>query len=214
MNAGMRHPPEDETPRDRGPSRAADPASGGPGLTPEEGADTAERTPLFVAALLLAIVVGGLVDLALDRPRGLTLHVVFEATLILLSLGTAVWLWRGWSRAQRSLREARERLRARRAERDAWRERAEDLLRGLGDAIDERLREWDLTPAERETALLLLEGYSHKRIARETDRSDRTVRQHAVSVYRKSGLAGRAELAGFFLGGLARRSRDGEPSPE
>jgi hypothetical protein len=26
-----------------------------------------------------------------------------------------------------------------------------------------------------------------------------TVRQHAVAVYRKSGLAGRAELSAFFL---------------
>jgi hypothetical protein len=31
------------------------------------------------------------------------------------------------------------------------------------------------------------------------DRSERTVRRHAVSVYRKSGLAGRAELLAFFL---------------
>jgi len=31
------------------------------------------------------------------------------------------------------------------------------------------------------------------------ERSERTVRQHAVAVYRKSGLAGRAELSAFFL---------------
>lgn len=29
--------------------------------------------------------------------------------------------------------------------------------------------------------------------------SERTVRQHAVQVYEKSGLGGRAELAAFFL---------------
>jgi hypothetical protein len=33
-------------------------------------------------------------------------------------------------------------------------------------------------------------------------RSERTVRQHAVAVYRKAGVAGRAELAAFFLSGL------------
>ncbi len=31
------------------------------------------------------------------------------------------------------------------------------------------------------------------------ERSERTVRQHAIAVYSKSGLAGRAELAAFFL---------------
>ena len=57
----------------------------------------------------------------------------------------------------------------------------------------------ELTPAEREVAILLLKGHSHKRIARLTERSDQTVRQHATAVYRKSGLSGRAELAAFFL---------------
>ena len=38
-----------------------------------------------------------------------------------------------------------------------------------------------------------------KEIAAIQEKSERTVRQHAVSVYRKSGLAGRAELSAFFL---------------
>jgi hypothetical protein len=32
-----------------------------------------------------------------------------------------------------------------------------------------------------------------------TGRRERTVRQHGVVVYQKSGLAGRAELAAYFL---------------
>src|SRR5690606_27259970 len=88
---------------------------------------------------------------------------------------------------------------AQRRERDLWRARAEQLLRGLGEAIDAQLRSWRLTPAERETALLLLKGLGHKEIAAVCGRSERTVRQHAVAVYRKSGLGGRAELSAFFL---------------
>jgi DNA-binding NarL/FixJ family response regulator len=44
-----------------------------------------------------------------------------------------------------------------------------------------------------------LKGRSHKEIAYISGRSERTVRQHAVSVYQKSHLGGRAELAAFFL---------------
>ena len=84
-------------------------------------------------------------------------------------------------------------------ERDAWRASAEAALAGLGHAIDERFSAWNLTPAEREVALLLLKGRSHKQIAFTTGRSERTVRQHAVAVYQKSRLNGRAELAAFFL---------------
>ncbi|MBK6842778.1 MAG: helix-turn-helix transcriptional regulator [Gemmatimonadetes bacterium] len=69
----------------------------------------------------------------------------------------------------------------------------------LGVAIDRQFAAWGLTPTEGEVALLLLKGYGHKQIAGSTGRSERTVRQHAVAVYQKAGLAGRAELAAFFL---------------
>jgi DNA-binding NarL/FixJ family response regulator len=49
------------------------------------------------------------------------------------------------------------------------------------------------------SSLFLLKGYGHKEIATLLGRSERTVRQHAVAVYRKSKLSGRAELAAFFL---------------
>jgi DNA-binding NarL/FixJ family response regulator len=70
-------------------------------------------------------------------------------------------------------------------------------------AIDDQLVKWQLTPTEREIAVLLLQGLGHKQIAGRTKRSERTVRQHAVTIYQKSGLQGRAELAAFFLEGLA-----------
>lgn len=71
-----------------------------------------------------------------------------------------------------------------------------------GEAIDEQFDRWHLTPAEREVALLLLKGHSHKAIAKHTDRSPQTVRQHAASVYEKGSLSGRAELAAYFLADL------------
>lgn len=48
-----------------------------------------------------------------------------------------------------------------------------------------------------------MKGRSHKQIAYATGRSERTVRQHAVAVYQKSGLNGRAELAALFLEDLS-----------
>ena len=68
-----------------------------------------------------------------------------------------------------------------------------------GILVDEQFGAWQLTPTEREVAMLLLKGHGHKQIAAATGRSERTVRQHAVAVYQKSGLQGRAELAAFFL---------------
>ena len=65
--------------------------------------------------------------------------------------------------------------------------------------MDRQFGEWGLTPAEKETAMFLLKGYSHKEVAGLTGRSERTVRQHAVNVYRKSSVSGRAELSAFFF---------------
>jgi len=158
------------------------------------------RFQLFLAVVFLAVFAGGLTDLALDRPESwLSAHVLFEFAVMALSLGLPVILWRGWIRASRSLSDLHRRLEARQAERDRWRESAQKALEGLGAAIDRQFQDWGLTPAEGEVALLLLKGYSHKHIAAATHRSERTVRQHAVAVYRKAGLSSRAELAAFFL---------------
>jgi DNA-binding CsgD family transcriptional regulator len=161
------------------------------------------RLELPLALLLLAIAAGGAIDLALDRPATwLSFHVVYEVALVLGAAATAAWLWRGWRRAEREGGELRRTLAARQAERDAWRASAEQALAGLGAAIDRQFESWGLTPAEREVALQVLKGKSHKEIAAATGRSERTVRQHAAAAYGKAGLDGRAALAAFFLEGL------------
>ena len=162
------------------------------------------RLRLLLALVLLATVIGGAVDLVLDAPESLrSAHVLFELLLIGAAMTTFVMLWRGWWRARRSLAETHEALERQRAERDAWRSSAEAALAGLGRAIEAKFEAWQLTPVEREIALLLLKGHSHKQIAFDTGRSERTVRQHAVDIYQKSGLRGRAEFAAFFLEGVA-----------
>lgn len=165
--------------------------------------ESARRLQLLLAIALASIVTGGTIDLIMDQPSDwLSFHVLFETLMIVGALLMATTLWLGWWRAERSLRDIRARLAARQAERDAWKESAQRALEGLASAIDAQFSAWGLTPAEREVALLLLKGYSHKHVAQETGRSERTARQHAAAVYHKAGLASRAELAAFFLDDL------------
>lgn len=155
---------------------------------------------LLLAGTLLVMVVGGTVDLWLDAPSDWRSgHVLFELAMLTFAMVTAAFLWREWARAERSVHDVQRALVERREERDAWQASARAALDGLGRSIDERFEAWGLTATEREIALLLLKGRRHKEIAFDTARSERTVRQHAVSVYHKSGLAGRAELSAFFL---------------
>jgi DNA-binding CsgD family transcriptional regulator len=162
--------------------------------------DAVARFRWLATVLLGAIAIGGAIDLALDRPTTLwSFHVLFEVGMLILSLGAVAFLWVGWQDTGRTLELTRTALEGRGAERDVWRARAEKFLSGLGEEIDRQFREWGLTPVERETALLLLKGYGHKEIAALSDKSERTVRQHSVAVYRKSGLSGRAQLSAYFL---------------
>lgn len=158
---------------------------------------------VLVPGILLLVAIGGAIDLALDRPeQWFSLHVIVEVVLMVTSLSFSIILWRGWRRTQRQLARAEVAVARTAVERDAWRKSAESALAGFSSAVEQQFEKWGLTPVEREVALLLLKGHGHKQVAAQTGRSERTVRQHAVSIYEKSGLGGRAELAAFFLEGL------------
>ncbi|MGD2114814.1 MAG: helix-turn-helix transcriptional regulator [Acidobacteriota bacterium] len=158
-----------------------------------------------VLAIVVLVVIAGLVaaDLLADRGTGVgAAHLVIEGAVIVLALGAVVALvLRLWSllRERRRLRGA---LVASRREAERWRGEARDLLEGLGAAIDRQFGRWGLTPAEREVAMHLLRGLSHKEVAKVRGASERTVRQQAHTLYRKAGLEGRADLAAFFLESL------------
>jgi DNA-binding CsgD family transcriptional regulator len=165
-----------------------------------EGDDDERALRALLAFVLVATSVGGAIDLYLDAPETWwSAHAIYEMVLIGAAMATSVVLWQGWWRSRRRLAEARRVLAVNAAERESWRASAQSAIAGFGQAVDERFVAWGLTPTERDFALSLLKGHSHKRIAFDTGRSERTVRQHAVSLYHKSGLAGRAELSAFFL---------------
>ncbi len=189
--------------------------------------DAPPRLRLTLAVVFAVITLGAAADLVMDRPSTVwSLHVMFELGLVLFSLGAATFLAAGWYAAHRELDVLQRSAEETRQERDAWRAHAARLRADLAEAIREQFDTWRLTAAERETALMLLKGYSHKRIARLTSRSDRTVRQHAVAVYRKAGLGGRSELSAYFLedllptdgagsdGSPTTPTTPGDPAPE
>ena len=99
--------------------------------------DTERGLRLLLVGALVLIAVGGTIDLALDAPaRWLSVHVMFELSMIAIAFGITVALGRGWLLAERSLVQTQRVLEERRSERDAWRASAEAALEGLGHAVD------------------------------------------------------------------------------
>lgn len=147
---------------------------------------------------LIAILIGA--DVVADYLSGTTLvHLLGELTATGLALAGVALLWRRMAAARREVASLGRDLKAARQEAERWRGEAADVLHGLGIAIDRQFERWALTSAEREIALLLLKGLSHKEVSTVRDTTERTVRQQALAIYRKAGLSGRAELAAFFL---------------
>lgn len=168
---------------------------------PSNADDT--RLRFLLAWMLSGIAFFGLTDLLLDQPESFwDLHAGVEGIFFGLSFGSAAYLWAGWIRTRHRLGRTLASLDLNREERDLWKLRSEKFVRGIREEIEAQFNRWELSPAERETALWLLRGYGHKKIAEILQKSERTVRQQAIAVYRKSGLHGRAELSAFFLEGL------------
>jgi DNA-binding CsgD family transcriptional regulator len=146
-------------------------------------------------------------DVAIDfRRGGATAVESFEALIFASALAGIAFYWRQRVTERRrsqhldlELAAARAEMHRWAADAQRWNQEAQEVLQGLGAAIDRQFDRWALTPAEREVALLQLKGLRHKAIADLRQTSERTVRQQALSVYRKSGLNGRNDLAAFFL---------------
>ena len=87
-------------------------------------------------------------------------------------------------------------------ESNKWKKEAQEALQSLSNKINKQFTAWSLTSAEKEVALGLLKGLSHKEVAVLRNSSEKTVRIQAAAVYRKTNLDGRAQLSAFFLQGL------------
>jgi DNA-binding CsgD family transcriptional regulator len=162
------------------------------------------RVGLGALLAVIALFVG--LDSAIDLVQGTDLiHVSFHLIGLAVVVPAAIWVWR--SGAQ-ELNQLRRDLTKTREEAVRWRAEARDAVEGLSVAIDRQFDRWELTPAEREVCLLLLKGLSLREIAAVRDTGERTAREQARAIYRKSALAGRAELAAFFLEDLL-APRDG-----
>ena len=154
----------------------------------------------------IAAVIGGIalyLGLELLEEPGLTplqllLELVDIVPVVLTSVGVVLLFRETQRQRDEHVRIIRD-LEVARVQGERWRAEARGLLEGLGEAIDKQFTRWNLTDAEREVALLLLKGLSHKEIATVRATSERTVREQARSTYAKAGLSGRATLSAFFL---------------
>ena len=70
------------------------------------------------------------------------------------------------------------------------------------DLLEDRFRDWQLTPAERDVALFAIKGMSLSEIAVLRGVSEGTVKAQTNAIYRKAGVSGRTQLLSLFIDDL------------
>lgn len=160
--------------------------------------NTKER--LVITVILLLIVVMTVVDLVKDWHQGVAIwHVAIEGSVALMALVGVYFLMKGTFTLKKSLLREQHISARLKEESDHWRASSKRFLEGLSQSIDSQLDQWQLTQSEKEVAFLLIKGFSLKEIAEFRDTAEKTTRTQATSIYAKSGLTGRSQLAAFFL---------------
>ena len=70
------------------------------------------------------------------------------------------------------------------------------------EVMEARFRDWSLTNAESEIAILAIKGFSIAEMAEIRDTKQGTVKAQCASVYKKANVAGRLQLISIFLDDL------------
>lgn len=167
----------------------------------EDNSALSKRERTVIAALLALAGVLTIADVYEDWADGAPLsHIIPEVFIIFLSIGVALYLMRHLLvKRHKVIQSSKAEIDLARQSAQSWQNKAESLSKGITDAISEQFDEWSLSPAEQDVSFLLLKGMSIQEIAEIRKTSERTVRQQASEIYKKSGLTGRAQLSAFFL---------------
>ncbi|MGR9073982.1 MAG: helix-turn-helix transcriptional regulator [Gammaproteobacteria bacterium] len=167
----------------------------------EEAMSDQNRLSRWAIAVSAAVFLLIALDMIGDYRDGVAWwHLITEAVILLLSLAGIVFFGRMYYRsAKAKIRLLKQDLALARQQAQEWREANHELIAGLAAQIQKQFDAWLLTRAEAEVGLLMLKGLGLAEIAGLRNTSERTIRDQARAIYRKSGLAGRTELSAFFL---------------
>ncbi len=157
-----------------------------------------ERAVLIVVLATVALMVA--IDLVTDSQEGVAIwHILVEGGAGLAALFGIFYVLKDSFNLQHKLSDSLSENAKLKKEAEDWKTEAQKYIEGLSKSIDLQLSKWNLSQAEKEVALLLLKGLSLKEVAEIRNTTEKTARVQSIAVYSKSGLAGRSELAAFFL---------------
>lgn len=160
----------------------------------------ASKERIILVSLFSIIVISISIDLYSDIQENLPLkHFIHELGLLSLSLVAAIYQMLLIFKRDQEITSFARRVNDLETEKAAFKQQFAKVKNDFSQVLDQQFTTWGLTPVEKDIALLLIKGMGMKEISQTRSTSEGTVRQQAATIYRKSGLIGRKELAAFFL---------------
>ena len=141
-----------------------------------------------------------IIDISFDVLEGVPLsHVWHEVIMFVFAIGAITWQVRVIFKKNIHITSLNSELFDTKKSYQDWKAKTHANAQEIRHLIDTQFVIWHLSHSEKDVALLLIKGLSMKEIAEIRQTHEKTVRQQAASIYKKSELSGRQELAAFFL---------------
>lgn len=139
-------------------------------------------------------------DLLADLSYGAdTKHLVKEAAVVGFSIIAIAFLFWGLRQQRLEIKALRQELEDINKPTITPKKYVLEARKNLGNVVTQQFSEWTLTDSEMEVGWLLLKGFSLKEISLLRNTQEKTVRQQASAIYKKSGVSGRHAFSAWFI---------------
>ena len=155
---------------------------------------------IILVALFTFILIAIGVDLLGDLSQGASIgHITEEIIVISFSIIAIFILIVGLYQQKSKILHLQEELETINTTQVQPKKYVLEARKKLGNVVKQQFSEWKLTSSEIEVGWLLLKGLSLKEISIVRSTQEKTVRQQASSIYKKSGTNGRHAFSAWFI---------------
>lgn len=147
---------------------------------------------------LLANTVGFIEDLREEYQHD-QLHLAYEALISLLTVIAVYIVWQDIKAGHDTNQTLEKSIQRLDQDNLNYSKQVQALKHELFQVVSSQLKDWSLSKSEQEVAILLLKGLSLEEIGQIRNTKEKTIRQQASAIYKKSNLKGRHELSAYFF---------------
>lgn len=126
-------------------------------------------------------------------------HIIQEIIVITLSVSLIIFLAIELKQNKRDMQTLKEELNTTKRSLTQSTTFIQNARKQYSAVIHQQFNEWQLSQSEQQIALLLLKGLSFNEIAAIRDTKEKTVRQQASEIYKKSNVTGRHAFSAWFF---------------